>query len=241
MFNYNKTFMSALSKLLPKNNKAYVVTTSFAKKKEPAKSLIVQTTSPEKPKRGRKPKTVSGQSQPSPTKTPRKKKANLSKEEMRKVKQIEAENRAANEYYAKQNRRKHAIISNYVKKAEEEKQLQKLPPPPATTKPSNPDNPINITKPTKIISFAKYLESKHPESVQKNKRPVAINRIINNYRLIVDPDNIDKALDKLRLKKQFESVKVEPGDSTSMIKAKIKLADENRSKDIERRLLKQRT
>lgn len=233
--------MSALSKLLPKNNKAYVVTTSFAKKKEPAKNLAAEAlkkSDPEKPKRGRKPKPVSGQSQPSPTKTTRKKKANLSKEEMRRVKQIEAENRAANEYYAKQNRRKHAIISNYVKKAEEEKNS---PPPPAITKPSNPDNPINITKPTKIISFAKYLESKHPESVQKNKRPVAINRIINNYRLIVDPDNIDKALDKLRLKKQFESVKVEPGDSTSMIKAKIKLADENRSKDIERRLLKQRT
>lgn len=230
--------MSALSKLLPKNNKAYVVPTSTLRPVKPQEQQGLSMIEV-KPKRGRKKAVQNAEPKPRKQKTPKKDKSRISKDEMRRIKQQEAENRAVNEYYAKQNRRKHAIISNYVKKAEQEKVS---PPVPATMKNPNSDRELNIKNPPKIISLNKYLNTMAASTVEKpNKRPVAINRIINNYRLIVDPDNIDKTLDKLRLKKQFDSINVEPTDSTSMIKAKIKLADTNRAKDIERRLLQQRT
>lgn len=227
--------MSALSKLLPKNNKAYVVPTSTlrpVKPPQPPSGPSLIATSNETPKKGRKKAAT--------PKAPRQKqkRAKMSKAELRRIKQVEAENRAANEYYAKQNRRKHAIISNYVKKAEE---AQKSPPIPAGT--MNSPNLGEKRDKTKIISFNKYLNSMATGSVERpqSKRPVQIDRIINNYRLLLDPDSMDKALDKLRVQKLFNSVDVEPTDSASMIRAKIKIADDNRAHQLERRLLAKRT
>lgn len=239
--------MSALSKLLPKNNKAYVVQKTQQNKqdKNEAESEHSQPTKKRSIRATNKQKSVK------PKKTTKSNK--ISKEELRKIKQREAENRAVNEYYAKQNRRKHAIISNYVKKAEEQKaEEQKAEEKkPQVQIPANIKNPtesegFNIVKSPQIINFNKFLKSLPQETqskprVDKNKRPVAINRIINNYKVLLNTDEIDKALEKIKLKKDFEAANIDPGDNLSTIKTKIKINDDRRAHELERMLMKKRT
>lgn len=99
------------TKIIKPNN----VTTTNDKAQD-TKATIVDTIKPKR-KRGRPRKTKTNEEH---KRSNKKNRNHISKEQLKLIKQQEHENRVAKEEYMKQQRRKHAIISNYVKKQKED-------------------------------------------------------------------------------------------------------------------------
>lgn len=219
-----------LSSLLPKNNKPYEPKATINNKKV---EQSLPGMAPEAPKRGRK--KADGV-------PPRNR---ITKAQMKRIKQQEAENRAATEEAKKQNRRKHAIISNYVKKKQEQvnegiiKQTANTHVIPANLNNSNKVQQVGAAKAHMLNEVNKQVNKQSPAPTQ---RPLRIERIINYNRIIMDKDNIGKLLEQAALKKKLEALgDTIINDTPQNLYYKVKMADIDRQKAMEQAAIKRRT
>ena len=186
---------------------------------------------------------VNQQTKTTNKKTPKKqrvKRNNPTKKELEKIKQMEAENRAANEYYSKQNKQKqrlNIIRANYAKQTTK-KASEGILNENHKNIPSNMINirPINQTgeKQRNIINkinmenlnHTKHSnnENKAPStSLSKDKRRVVVIKSLNNY--IMGDKKIDDILQKMVAKKQIENIQnniPETKENISLLKYKMR-------------------
>lgn len=214
--------VNKLSSLLPKNNKPYEPTSTINNR--PAS----QPTSKQK-------------KEPKPRKNNR-----MTKAQMKRIKQIEADNRAANEAYAKQQRRKRAIISNYVKKKQEDvaagiiKQTKNTHVVPANLNNSNKVHEVGAAK-AHIINTTNERVNNKDTTPLTPKQQLRIDKIINYNRIIMDKNNIEKILQQELLKRKLDNIKIDPQDTPQNIYYKVRFADLDRLKQNQQSALKQRT
>ena len=235
---------NVLKKLLPKNNKIpepQTRTTMSPQKPRPQtqenitisnlSETLNKTTQKTPRKRGRKPKTDKI-----------KPKKHLTKKQIEEFKQLERENRLANEEYKRQQRRKHAIITNYVKKKETGNW-------PNQDNTQNTENNVKENTPRKIkpITNLRILEAtkqqqKPPQQTQqdnkdkdKKKKKDTYIRSIKNYNIKL-PDNtndktLENILDKIIAKEEIKTIQINPNEDKPAILSKVKINERIRKLD----------
>lgn len=208
--------MSKLKSLLPDKSQL---------QKQPKKILNQQThgtltSSGDKPKQTKKSSRKS-----------RIKRNNPTRKELERIKQQEAENRAANEYYSKQNKQKqrlNIIRANYAKQTTKKASEGILNENHKNT-PANMVNvrPINQTgeKQRDIVNKINRnnLNNDTKRNMDDNKRRVVVIKSLNNY--IMGNKKIDDILNKMVAKKQIETIQnniPETKENISLLKYKMR-------------------
>lgn len=208
--------MSKLKSLLPDPSKAPTSTPKKTPKQEPK----------QEPKQKQTNKKSS--------RKPRVKRNNPTKKELEKIKQMEAENRAANEYYAKEAKRKqryNIIRANYAKQTTKKASQGIL----NENHKNIPSNMISVRPINNVGEKQRDIVNKFntenlsrnntpkTQSDEKNKRRVVVIKSLNNY--IMGNKKIDDILNKMVAKKQIESIQKtipETQDNISLLKYKMR-------------------
>lgn len=225
---------NVLKKLLPKNNKI-----PEPQRAKPQENITIsnlsetlnKSTQKAPRKRGRKPKTDKI-----------KPKKHLTKKQIEEFKQLERENRLANEEYKRQQRRKHAIITNYVKKKETGNW-------PGQDNTQNTEKDVKENTPRKInpITNLRILEGRKQQQTpqqqtqqdkdkekDKKKKDTYI-RSIKNYNIKLPDNTTDKTLenilDKIIAKEEIKTIQINPNEDKPAILSKVKINERIRKLD----------
>lgn len=190
--------MSKLQSLLPDKNKA-PDTPKKIKRQQPKQENTSESKSKQTNKKS--------------SRKPRVKRNNPTKKELEKIKQMEAENRAAKEYYAKQNKQKqrlNIIRANYAKQTTKQASQGIL----NENHKNIPSNMISVRPINNVGEKQRDIVNKiNTENLNNtpkqnkdkdNKRRVVVIKSLNNY--IMGDKKIDDILNKMVAKKQIENI-----------------------------------